>query len=325
MNRSKVIIISIVGLLSIGVIFLFVNAGSGESEYEGFESSPGSQTNSEFTFEDMMESEEGNLFDADNEMIDPHRTKKNSIEKMLDEGDSLYEDENDPKVLELQRQIELLERQRKAEQVVSGNAGTQTTKPLTKAEKEGKYREELLKAREERLARSQDISTPSAQVNTTASVSEPPLYFKASIYQDQFILPGDRVTLILDEPLTYKGNTFKKNTFLFANANIRGSRVLMSLTNIDHVPVILIAKDVRDGNTGMYSKRAGELFREFQAEAESRTLEETAGEVTARANIPLGTSAIRAFSQFFRKKKYKEKDKILLVNNHEVILTTPDR
>ena len=83
MNRSKVIIISIVGLLSIGVIFLFVNAGSGESEYEGFESSPGSQTNSEFTFEDMMESEEGNLFDADNEMIDPHRTKKNSIEKML--------------------------------------------------------------------------------------------------------------------------------------------------------------------------------------------------------------------------------------------------
>jgi len=324
MNRSKVIIISVIGLLTIGVILMFAGSGGNDSEYEGFESSPGSQTNTEFTFEDMMESEKGNLFDAESEMIDPNRTKKNSIEKMLDDGDSVYGNEDDPKVMELQRQIELLERQRKAEQVVGTPAGTQTVKPLTKAEKEAKYREELYKAREERLARSQDISTPSAPVSTTAT-SEPPLFFKASIYQDQFVLPGDRVTLILDEPLTYKGNTFKKNTFLFANTNIRGSRVLMNLTNIDHIPVVLVAKDVRDGNVGMYSKRAGELFREFQAEAESRTLEETAGEISARANIPLGTSAIRAFTQFFRQKKYKEKDKILLVNNHEVILTTPDR
>ena len=99
----------------------------------------------------------------------------------------------------------------------------------------------------------------------------------------------------------------------------------MSLTNIDHVPVSLIARDIRDGNIGMYSKRAGELFGEFRAEAESRTLEDATGEVMQRTNIPLGTSAIRAFSQFFRKRKYRERDKILLVNNHELILTNPDR
>lgn len=314
-----------VGLLTIGVVLLFAHAGNDNQNYDGFESSPGSETDTEFTFEDMMETEKGHLFDADSEMIDPNRSRKNSIDRMLEEGDTVYGEENDPKILELQRQIERMDRQRKSQEV-TGAATTERPmpEPLTQAEKDEIYRQELYTAREERLARSQDVSIPRAEGISTAP-SEPSLYFKASIYQDQFVLPGDRVTLILDEPLTYKGTTFKKNTFLFANTNIKGSRVLMSVTNIDHVPIALIAKDIRDGNVGMYSKRAGELFAEFRAEAESRTLEDATGDVLQRTNIPLGTAAIRAFSQFFRKRKYKQKDKILLVNNHELILTTPDR
>ena len=172
MNRSKVIVISIVGLLAIGVVLLFANAGSNDQSDDGFESSPESETDTEFTFEDMMETEKGNLFDAEKEMIDPNRTEKNSIERMLGEGDSLYAEENDPKILELQRQIELMERRRKSQEVVGAPVTTSSTTPppLSQAEKEESYRQDLYRAREERLARSQDVSAPRTEVVATSTI-----------------------------------------------------------------------------------------------------------------------------------------------------------
>ena len=192
---------------------------------------------------------------------------------------------------------------------------------VTQADSEANYRAELLKAREERLARSQDYSAPQqAIVNNTDAVRV--LEFQASIYRDQFILPGDRVILILNNPITYKGNVFKKNTFIYAMASIQGSRVMLDVSNIDHVPVGLQGKDIADGNLGMYSERAGALWREFQADSQNEGMNQASREIAEQTNsLVLGT-VITSFGRFFRKKKYRERDKILLVNNDKLILST---
>lgn len=192
---------------------------------------------------------------------------------------------------------------------------------VSEADEQTNYRAELLTAREERLARSQDYSAPQQH---TVDTKETDIFleFQASIYRDQFILPGDRVILILNTPITYKGNVFKKNTFIYAVANIQGSRVMMNVSNIDHVPVALNAKDIADGNAGMYSQRAGELWREFQADTQNQGVNQAASEVAQESNSRLLGAAITSFGRFFRQKKYRERDKILLVNNDKLILTT---
>lgn len=188
------------------------------------------------------------------------------------------------------------------------------------AEPQANYRAELLRAREERLARSQDYSAP-LQITADGAATDVSLEFRASVYRDQFILPGDRVILLLDSPITYKGNVFKKNTFIYAIANIQGSRIIMNVSNIDHVPIALTVKDIADGNPGMYSKRAGELWREFQTDAQNQGVNQVAAEVGQEPNSSLLGAAITSFGRFFRQKKYRERDKILLVNNDKLILS----
>ena len=191
----------------------------------------------------------------------------------------------------------------------------------TEAEKQANYRAGLLKAREERLARSQDYSAPQQSMENQSD-TDGFLEFQASIYRDQFILPGDRVILILNNPISYKGNVFKKNTFIYAIANIQGSRVMMNVTNIDHVPVALKVMDIADGNVGMYSQRAGELWREFQGDTQTQAVNQAGTELAQQSNSRLLGAAITSFGRFFRRKKYRERDKILLVNNDKLILST---
>jgi len=251
--------------------------------------------------------------------------KESDFEVVLDDplGTEVPTNVEKDQLMTVEKQMEVIEKTQ--EPVYSGSMNSNSNekeRPLTKAEKDALYREQLLKAREARLARSQDYSVPQERNNLSNSSVENEVTFTASIYRDQFILPGDRVTLILDEPLTYKGNVFKQYTLLYANANIQGSRVLLKVTNIDHVPISLEVKDIQDGNLGMHSDRAGELWREFQSESESNGLNEIGNDVANSVDVPLVGNAIRSFGQFFRKKKYRERDKILLVNNHKIILTS---
>jgi len=126
----------------------------------------------------------------------------------------------------------------------------------------------------------------------------------------------------LNNPISYKGNVFKKNTFIYAIANIQGSRVMMNVTNIDHVPVALKVMDIADGNVGMYSQRAGELWREFQGDTQTQAVNQAGTELAQQSNSRLLGAAITSFGRFFRRKKYRERDKILLVNNDKLILST---
>jgi len=188
----------------------------------------------------------------------------------------------------------------------------------TAAQEKLEYRKLLMEARDERLSRSQDYSAPYSK--ETSKPSAIALKFDASIYRDQFILPGDRVTLILKEEVYFGGKHFPKNTFVYATSNIQGSRLLLEVTNINNERMSLAAIDQEDGMLGLHNNRAGELLQEFKADVQQQGVNELS-EVTGQAtDLPLARNLLRSFGNFFTKKKYKQRDKILLVNGDRVFL-----
>ncbi len=190
----------------------------------------------------------------------------------------------------------------------------------SEAENKLQYRNMRLQARDERLARSQDYSAPHVEKQSTHPTSN--IKFKASVYKDQFILPGDRVTLILKEEASLNGIVFPKNTFIYASSNIQGSRVLLDISNIDHVQISLMAKDLQDGNVGLYNQRAGQLWSAFTSNIKDDGIGVVSDELNDAVEMPLAKNMIRSFGSFFRKNRYKENDKILLMNGHNVYLVS---
>lgn len=143
--------------------------------------------------------------------------------------------------------------------------------------------------------------------------------FRAAVYRDQFILPGDNVELILLENMVLGGKFFRKNTFMYALASIQGNRVLLDIDNINHIPVQVTVKDYRDGREGIYNKRAGELWREFSAEVSNDALERASNSVVNDSG-GLVRDMVREVGTLLRNKRLKQRDRILLVNDHEVLL-----
>lgn len=180
------------------------------------------------------------------------------------------------------------------------------------------YRKLMMEARDERLSRSQDYSAPYKPSSSETYAA--PISFAAAIYRDQFILPGNRVTLILKEDVNFKGKRFLKNTFVYATSNVQGSRVLLEVTNIDNARMALTAVDQEDGMVGLHNERAGQLMQEFKADVQQQGVNELAQAVGESVETPLARNLVRSFGNFFSKKKYKQKDKILLVNGDRVFL-----
>ncbi len=234
------------------------------------------------------------------------QNNKDSLERILEELDGFSLDESDspgnmtPTSLSEQTNI------------------STTSDKKTEAEQKMEYRKLLMEARNERRSISQDYSAPIADKSHVDLVPE--INVGASVYHDQFILPGDRVTLILNEDLHYAGTSFPKNTFVYATANIQGSRVLLNISNIKKVPLALMAKDQQDGIIGLHNQRAGELFQEFEADLTEQGINEGAAILSASVDLPMADSMIRSFGNFFKKKKYKQNDKILLINGDRLVL-----
>ena len=188
----------------------------------------------------------------------------------------------------------------------------------TEAQEILEYRKLLMEARDERLARSQDYSAPYTPVSSEASNN--PVTISAAVYRNQFVLPGDRVTLILKETVSYNGHSFPKNTFVYAQVNIKRARILLDVTNIDHIQMSLMAKDQQDGDMGLYSQRAGELWSEFRLDVQDDALNLASEELFTASKIPMVNTISRSFRNFFKKKKYRENDKVQLMNGHNLYL-----
>ena len=239
--------------------------------------------------------------------------EKDSLEQILEDLENFSIDEN--KVADVPQRNNKID-------VTTNNQYqnySKQTKEANDYEQKLEYRNMLLEAREKRKAKSQDYSAPKSK-NTQLNTSLSSLKVSAAIYKDQLILPGRLVTLILKEELSFNGKSFPKNTFVYAKANIRQSRVLLTVDNINDFPINLEVK-ARNGGVGIYNPQAGELLSEFYSDVEEGAIQDISIEVSRQIDNPMSDNTISAFNKYFKRKKRKNKDEILLRNGHPVFLT----
>ena len=181
------------------------------------------------------------------------------------------------------------------------------------------YREKLLEGKAKMIGDSQTDQgySPAGPIVDI----EKPISIRATVYGDQFILPNENVRLLLMEDMVLEKKRFKKNTFIYAMASIKGNRVFLDIDNIEHHPVNISVKDFNDGREGIYSTRAGELWREYKANASNDFFTGATEELT-NGSPDLVTDIARGLGSFFRKKKLREKEKILLIDDYELLLVT---
>ena len=204
---------------------------------------------------------------------------------------------------------------------VPNSTDVSVTNGPSETEKRIEYRKMLQRARQERKSGSQDFSAPNESVSQHSSLLAD-IRAKATVYRDQFVVPGSRVTLILREELRVADRIFPKNTFVYATVNIQGSRLLMDISNIGNFSIALKAYDQEDGSLGIYNERAGKLLTEFYADVEEGALGDISRELSNGMDLPMTENAIRAFGKFFSNKKRKDRDEILLINGYKVFLKT---
>ena len=204
---------------------------------------------------------------------------------------------------------------------VPNSTDVSRTNGPSETEKRIEYRKMLQRAREERRLGSQDFSAPNESVSQHSALLAN-IRAKATVYRDQFVVPGSRVTLILREELRVADRIFPKNTFVYATVNIQGSRLLMDISNIGNFPIALKAYDQEDGGLGIYNERAGKLLTEFYADVEEGAVGDISRELSNGIDLPMTENAIRAFGKFFSNKKKKDRDEILLINGYKVFLKT---
>lgn len=143
---------------------------------------------------------------------------------------------------------------------------------------------------------------------------------RAVVYLDQFLLPGDRARLILPKDTNIFGTIYQKGTDIYATVSVFKSRLLLNITNINHNPVELVAKDIEDGEIGVYNEQAGKLWREYQEDIQEQTIKDLSGQISKNIQSSLLTSSINSLTTFFSRKKNSNRQKMLLLNDHEVIL-----
>lgn len=207
------------------------------------------------------------------------------------------------------------------ERPIPNNTDVSGTNGLSETEKRIEYRKMLQRAREERRSGSQDFSAPNESVSQHSALLAD-IRAKATVYRDQFVVPGSRVTLILREELRVADRIFPKNTFVYATVNIQGSRLLMDISNIGNFPIALKAYDQEDGGLGIYNVRAGKLLTEFYSDVEEGAIGDISRELSNGMDLPMTENAIRAFGKFFSNKKRKDRDEILLINGYKIFLKT---
>ncbi|MBB3125233.1 hypothetical protein FHS04_002777 [Mesoflavibacter sabulilitoris] len=188
----------------------------------------------------------------------------------------------------------------------------------TEQESELEYYNRMLEMKKMQQDNNQDISVNNGTTDASFQSRTKKIKTRAAIYRDQFILPGDRVKMVLTQDLEYNGNIFKKYSPVYAIASINNNRVYLNISNINGIPINLSAQDINDNMLGVYNKRAGELWAEFKGKEEDQALKEIQN--TTNSDVSFVDRSIQSIGSFFKSKRLKEKDKILLINDHEVIL-----
>lgn len=313
-EQKKYIAIGVLGIVLVVCIY-FMMGGKKEDEVTSFEKPDIEAKKKEYESRteqarNLQNQKRTSLYDYFEEEEGEDTTK------------TMYSEEDDPRMMELQRQIEEMERQKQTTPVYSQRSSPSTGGGSTKKQDDKEaYLQSLIQGKEEMLRQHQESTQRYQSNDPVAEETVMPVEFRTSVYEDQYVLPGDRVKLVLQKDLVYNQKLFPKGTFIYAFASIGPSRVFLEVDNIAHIPLKLAAKDITDGRKGLYSTRAGELWIQYKDEMNNETNETLAESVAESSNSSLVNTALKGIVNFFKKKKLRERDKILLVNNHELILT----
>ena len=241
-------------------------------------------------------------------------SENDSLQRILKrlEGLSLESDQQDVPQAEISDSNKTVEREKKTMMTVEEQKQKFVENRLA-------YREKLLEGKKKIIGESSGQIPHPEQEQEEVPENGKPTFFRATVYGDQFILPNENVRLLLMEDMVLHKKRFPKNTFIHALASIQGNRVYLDIDNIEHYPVDISVRDFNDGREGIYNKRAGELWREYKAETAGDALQEAADEITSGAPDVL-KGITRGLGTFLRKKRLKEKDKILLIDDYELLL-----
>lgn len=278
------------------------------------------------SFEDLMQDDNSGdfLFENDRNVerpMVPSRTQRfmDSIASANtgQQEDDPYQQENDPMMRKLQEQIEQMENSRVARSgTAQQDTGAERRKRLLEQRRE--YEKEL--EGERKRIHAQELERKS-QREKRIEKETVPIKIRASIYNDHLVFPLDRVELMLDQDFIYKGKRFTKNSFLYATVTFRHNRVLFEINNIQQEPIKLWARDIQDGEMGMYVVQAGNFMEKYGAEMEGDAVGEGADQIGDAMEGRLIGNAIKGLGNFLKSKKFKEKDRVLLVNDDQVFLT----
>lgn len=175
--------------------------------------------------------------------------------------------------------------------------------------KELSYQEKLRIAREARSGKNMGVTK-----NSNSDIIET----RVAIFRDQFLLPGEQANLVLTEDFIYNNKLFKKGTPVYAYININKNRVLFDIKNISHHPFQISVRDIKDGLNGMKSSQAGKLWKKYETEGVNDATQNISNNIGSN---PILSNSIGAISSFFQKKRLNKNDKIMLLNDRELILS----
>lgn len=116
-----------------------------------------------------------------------------------------------------------------------------------------------------------------------------------------------RVALILKKDALINGRTYRKNTVVYAIATFQANRVILSITNINQVPLNLSAYDAEDGELGLQVRES------LLSETTSEMVNDGTDDVELN-NIPLANTLKNLI------KRKNRVAKIDLLNNQKLIL-----
>jgi len=134
----------------------------------------------------------------------------------------------------------------------------------------------------------------------------------AVIHNDQNVKNNGRITLRLTKPATINNINYKPNTFVYGFARFSKNRVNVSIENINHNAVDLVAYDSQDGSPGLYIEGANSL-----GEISKESKDDGINEVDLNG-VPLGNTVGNTVKSIL-KKKNKEVN-VFLLNDYEVLL-----
>ena len=130
---------------------------------------------------------------------------------------------------------------------------------------------------------------------------------QAVVDGDQVVKANSRIRLRLTTSVSLPGSKIPKNTVVFGTISFQPNRALITIEQIHHHPVTIIAYDLQDGLEGIY------VENNFRAQASSEVMDDVLQDI----NIP-SLPQVSGISQLLRRDNRNVK--VTVLNNYRMLL-----